>query len=207
MTVIAVTVAKPHAGKRKDVENRARTLGGIYARHGAAVKIAQIAGGPNTGCIILFRAYENFQAASKAFQAANSDPAHIDFWREREANPAAEFLVGRDLYRGVYGTAKWGTHPVSYNRTYDLPRDKVADAVKIVAEAEKVTAKAGVNIFAVLPVTGENLSSFIVSYQFRSPDHFGEAMDTVGTSEPMQAIIAKAAKIGTIRSAILMTFI
>ena len=163
MTVIAVTVAKPHAGKRKDVESRARTLGGIYARHGAAVKIAQIAGGPNTGCIILFRAYENFQAASKAFQAANSDPAHIDFWREREENPAAEFLVGRDLYRGVYGTAKWGTHPVSYNRTYDLPRDKVADAVKIVAEAEKVTAKAGVNNFAVLPVTGEKLSSFIVS--------------------------------------------
>ena len=55
MTVIAITLAKPHMGKRPETENRARQLAGIYARHGASVKVTNIVSGPNAGCIGVIR--------------------------------------------------------------------------------------------------------------------------------------------------------
>ncbi|HJN93610.1 MAG TPA: hypothetical protein QGF05_12925, partial [Dehalococcoidia bacterium] len=97
MAVIAYTLARPQLGKRPTAENRTRQLGGIYARHGAAVKIANVASGPNTGCIAILRGYADFRTASTAFQAINNDPAHVEFWREREANPAADVVVARDI--------------------------------------------------------------------------------------------------------------
>ena len=93
MTVIGYTVARPHHGKRPMAENRARQLGEIYAKHGAQVKIANVVSGPNTGCIVLLRGYADFRTAAKAFQAINNDPAHAEFWREREANPAADIVT------------------------------------------------------------------------------------------------------------------
>ena len=62
-------------------------------------------------------------------------------------------------------------------------------------------SKADVNFVGALPVTGENLSSMTLSYQFRSMEHWGEVLDTVGTSDDFQAIVAKAAEFGTLRSA------
>ena len=65
-------------------------------------------------------------------------------------------------------------------------------------------AKEDVNVVALTPVTGENLSAMAVSYQFRSVDHFGEAVDAVGTSEAFQALVAQANKLGTLSSAFMM---
>ena len=113
MAILGVTVARPHEGKRLTAENRARQLGGIYARHGASVKVSTIITGPNTGCIVVVRGYSDFRTAAKAFQAVNNDPAHAEFWREREANPAADIVIARDIYRRVYGEGQWSTHPVS----------------------------------------------------------------------------------------------
>ncbi len=205
MSVLAITVAAPHPGKRALTESRARQLGGIYARHGASVKLAKVVAGPNAGSIALIRGYADFRSASKAFQAVGADPANTEFWREREANPSADIVVVRNLLRVVYGENKWSTYPVSLLRGYDLARDKVADAMAILAEVSKLAAQADVNVIGVMPVTGENLSSLTVSYQFKSPDHFGEALDTVGASEEFQALVAKAAAFGSLKSAFLMT--
>ena len=81
---------------------------------------------------------------------------------------------------------------------------KVAEALKLLPEAEKIMSEADVNVVGALPVTGENLSSMTLSYQFRSIDHWGEALDTVGTSDAFQALVAKAAAFGTLRSAFTM---
>jgi hypothetical protein len=204
MAVIAVTLARPHLGKRLTTENRARQLGGIYARHGASVRIAQVVTGPNTGCIALIRRYADFRASAKAFQAINNDPAHADFWREREANPSADIVIARDVFRTVYGEGDWSTYPVSHVRHYEITRDSLAEALKLLAEAQKIVSKADVNVVGFVPVAGENLSSMSVSYQFRSIDHWGEAIDTVGTSDDFQALVAKAAKHGTLRAAFTM---
>ena len=201
MTVVAHTMARPHAGKRLMAENRARQLGGIYSRHGASVKVASVISGPNTGCVVLLRGYADFRAAVKAFQAINNDPAHTEFWREREANPGADIVVARDILRTVHGDTQWDTHPCSHVRQYALARDKVADAMKLLTQASKLVSKADVQVVGLLPVTGENLSSMTLSYQFRSVDHWAEVLDTVGTSDEFQAIVARAAKFGTLGSA------
>jgi hypothetical protein len=204
MTVIAYTLAKPHPGKRLMAENRARQLGGIYARHGASVKVASVISGPNAGCVAVLRGYADFRTATKAFQSISSDPAHAEFWREREANPGADIVTARDIMRTAYGDNQWDTHPVSHIRRYEIARDKVANVVKLLPEVSKLLSKADVNVVGLLPITGENLSSMTLSYQFRSIDHWAEALDTVGTSNDFQALVAKAAKFGTLRSAFTM---
>jgi hypothetical protein len=204
MAIIAFTLARPHAGKRPAAENRARQLGGIYARHGASVKIASVVSGPNTGCITLIRGYADFRTAAKAFQAINNDPAHTEFWREREANPAADIVTARDIFRRVYGEGQWGTHPVSQLRQYDITRDKLPEMLKLFPEIAKLVSKEDVNVAGLVPVTGENLSSMTVSYQFRSIDHWAEALDSVGASDAFQALVAKAGESGTLRSAFTM---
>jgi hypothetical protein len=204
MSVIAFTMVMPHAGKRQAAEGRARQLGAIYSRHGASVKVANVVSGRNAGCIALIRGYEDFRTASKAFEAIRTDPEHIDFWEAREANPAADIVIARDIVRRIYGKGKWETHPISLIRQYDLARNKVADAVRMLAEVEKVFSKADVNVAGLLPVTSETMSSLSVSYQFRSMEHFGEALDTVGVTDEFQALVAKAAELGTLRSASMM---
>ena len=204
MTVIAITLVKPHMGKRQETESRARQLAGVYARHGASVKVTSIVSGPNAGCIGIIRGYADFRTASTALQAIGNDPAHVEFWRQREANPSADIVIGRDIVRSVYGEGRWDTHPVSLLRQYDLARDKIADALKILADGAKLVAKADANVVGLVPFTGDNMSSLTASYQFRSLDHMGEVLDTVGTSDAFQAIVAKAGKLGTLRSAFMM---
>ncbi len=204
MAIIAITIASPHLGKRSAAESRARQLGEIYARHGASVKISSVLSGPNAGCIALVRGYADFRTGAKAFQAINDDPAHVEFWREREANPAADIVIARNIVRSVYGEGQWDTHPVSQIRQYDVTRDKLADVLNIFPEVDKLVSEADVNVVGLLPVTGDNLSSMAVSYQFRSIDHWAEALDTVGTSDEFQALVVKASEFGTLRSAFVL---
>jgi len=204
MTVIAFTLVMPHTGKRQAAEDRARQLGGIYAKHGASMKVANVVSGLNAGCIALIRGYEDFRAATKTFEAISSDPEHIEFWKQREVNPAADIVIARDIARRIFGQGKWETHPVSLIRRYSLARNRVADAIKLLAEVEKVVSEADVNVGGLLPVTSDDMSSLSVSYQFRSVEHFGEASDTVATSEQFQALVAKGAELGTLRSAFMM---
>lgn len=205
MTVIANTVARPHPGKGMMVQNRSRQLAGIYARHGASVRVGSVISGPNTGCVVVSRAYADFRTAAKAFHAINNDPAHIEFWREREANPGADVVIGRDIARTVHGELRWNTHPFSHLRVYEISRDKLADALKLMPEVAKLVSKADANVVGIVPVTGENLSTMIVSYQFRSIEAWAEGLDTVGTTEAFQAIVTKAAKFGTLRSSFAIT--
>ena len=204
ITVIAYTLAKPYIGKRATAENRARGLAEIYARHGASVKLASVVSGYGAGCIVVIRAYADFGSAAKAFTGISNDPAHADFWREREADPAAEIVIERDIYRTAYGDLRWDTHPMSHVRQYEMTRDKLSEALRLLPKVEKIVSQADVNVVALLPVTGENLSSMSISYQFQSIDHWGETLDTVGTSEAFQAIVAEAAAFGTLRSAFSM---
>jgi len=204
MAALAITIIRPHPGKRQAAESRARQAGGIYARHGASVKISNLIAGPYTGCIALVRAYADFQTAAKAFQAASSDPAYAEFEREREANPLAEIVMGRNILRSIYGESKWATHPVTQLRQYDITRDKIPDALKLFPKVSKVVSKNDVNVLGLLPVTGDDMSSMTISYQFRSIDHWAEAADTVAASKEFQAIVAEASKLGMLRSASVM---
>ena len=118
--------------------------------------------------------------------------------------PAAEIVTARDIFRRVYGEGQWATHPVSQLRQYDITRDKLPGMLKLFPALQKLVSKNDVNVAGLVPVTGENLSSMTVSYQFRSIDHWAEALDTVGASDAFQALVAKASEFGTLRSAFMM---
>lgn len=201
MSVIAHTIMKPFAGKRNAAAAQVRQVAGIYARHGAAVKPVSFVAGPYANCLGLLRAYPDFQTAARTFGTVNADPAYQDFNHEREANPLGEIVSGRNISRRIFGEGKWPTHPVTMMRSYELMRDKVPAAVEMLGEVDALVSKGDVNVVGLSPITGDDLSTMMVAYQFRSMEHLGEALDTIGTSDEMRDIIARACEIGTLRTA------
>lgn len=199
MSVIAYTIVRPRDGKRAVVEDRSRRAGAIYAKHGSEVKVSRIVAGPLTECITVQRKYANFSAAAKAFSAIGSDADFAQLQSERQADPAGDFLVGREIIRTVYGDTSWDTHPISHLRVYEVSRDKLAGALALFPEVEKLVSASGVNVVGLVPITGENMSTLTIAYQAKSIEHWGEVLDTIGTSEEFQALIARAADFGTIR--------
>jgi hypothetical protein len=200
MTVIAHTIIRPHRGQSATAEDRVRQVSGIYARLGAAVKPSRIIAGPFAECIVLLRSYPDFRTASKIFAALNDDSEFAEFVKERDSNPVADVASGRNISRTVYGDNKWETHPITHLRTYEISRDKLAGALELFPEVQQIVSAADVNIVGMVPITGENLSTLAVSYQVKSVDHWGEVLDTVGTSDEFQAVIARAAEFGTLRT-------
>ena len=204
MSVIAHTIVRPFPGKRQVVETRARRSAEIFSRNGASVKTTYFLAGPESGCIGILRGYPDFATAVKTLNAVNADPEFLEFEKEREADPQAEIVSGRNISRRIFGEGKWDTHPVSMLRHYDMSRGKVPDALELLSEASELMSKSDVNLLGLLPVTGDNMSSMTVSYQFHSMEHNAEVLDTVGASDAMQTIIMKASEFGTLRSASLM---
>ena len=204
MSVIAYTLVQPHRGKRSAVEIRAKTAAGIYARHGATVKVTRVIAGEHSGCIGLIRAYADFQTAVKTLQSVGADPAYQDFDRERESNPVADVLVSRNIARRVFGEGKWATHPVTLLRRYDLLKKNMEGALGMLSQVADLVGKSDVNVIGLTPVAADDMSTLTVSYQFTSMEHMGESLDGVGTSDEMRALIAKASDLGTLRSASMM---
>ena len=199
MSVIAATIVRPREGKRALLEDRVRRIGGIYERLGAEVRLSNIIAGVLADCVAIQRRYSDFAAATETFKSLGDDPEFRQWQEEREAEPASDPVIVRDIIRTVYGDTKWGSHPVSHLRIYEISRDKLADALAMFPEVEKMTAPANVNVVGLVPITGENMSSLTVAYQFKSVDHWAEVLDGLGTSEAFQALIARAAKLGTVR--------
>ena len=94
---------------------------------------------------------------------------------------------------------------MSHIRKYNLSRDKVSEALQLLPKVDKIVSKADVNVVCALPVAGDDLSSMTLAYQFRSLEHWGEALDTVGTSDEFQALVTEAASLGTLRSSFTMS--
>ena len=199
MSVIAYTIVKPQPGRRELAEDRVRRAGAIYAKHGAEVKLSRVIACPYTNCLTAQRKYDSFSASAKALGALAGDDELSQLQNEREADPAGEILVGREILRVVYGSSAWDTHPVSHLRVYEVNKNHLADALALLPEVEQMVAPSGVNVIGLVPVTGDNMSTMTVAYQLKSVDHWGEVLDTVGTSPEFLSIIARAAEYGTIR--------
>ncbi len=199
MSVIAYSIIRPHLGKRSIVEERVRKAGGIYERLGAKARVSKIVAGPFADCIVFQRKYSSFTEAGRAFVALATDDEAKQLQELRETDPAGDFVIGRDINRTIYGDVAWETHPISHLRIYEIGRDKLADALAMFPEVEKMTAPAGVNVVGLTPVTGDNMGSLTVTYQFKSVEHWAEQLDGMGTSEEFQAVVARAGQLGTLR--------
>ena len=99
MSVIAVTVVRPREGKSTLLKERVRRVGSIYERLGAEVRLSRIIAGPLTECVAIQRRYPDFTTATGTFKALGDDSEFAQWQEERDADPAGDPVIVRDIIR------------------------------------------------------------------------------------------------------------
>jgi hypothetical protein len=198
MTVISARIIQPTIGKTALAHQRARSAADIMARHGAKVRVNNIAAGDGAGSIVVLSAYPDFATTARVFESYQKDPDFQKLLQERELDPAGT-MVGPLVARTVYGDISWDGHPVSMHRIYKVERTKLQDALSILPDVEKLLDDAS-GVMAVVPTFGPDMDRLTVVYQFTSIAAAGEQIDRIGMSEEFQKIVIKAHDSGTLVS-------
>ena len=74
MTVISARIIQPTIGKTAVALQRARDAADIMARHGAKVRVNNIAAGDGAGSIVVLSAYPDFATTARVFESYQKDP-------------------------------------------------------------------------------------------------------------------------------------
>lgn len=173
-----------------------RTLGSIYARHGASTRVARVIAGDLAGQIVFYAGFDDGKSMAQIWEKCQADPSFAKLREERELNPAGS-LSGPEVYRYVYGQSEPG-YPVVLQREYTISRDKVADALALMPELNALGKDHDMKVAAAVPVFSGDMSRFIAVYRYRSPAHLGAGIDSVGISAEFQSIVNRAAAFATL---------
>ena len=199
MTVISARIIQPTIGKTALAHQRARSAADIMARHGAKVRVNNIAAGDGAGSIVVLSAYPDFATTSRVFESYQKDPDFQKLLQERELDPAGT-MVGPLVARTVYGDISWDDHPVTMHRIYKVEKAKLQDALSILPDIEKLSDDTS-GVMAIVPTFGPDMDRLTVVYQFTSITAAGEQIDRIGMSEEFQKLVIKAHGSGTLVSA------
>ena len=199
MTVISARIIQPTIGKTAVALQRARDAADIMARHGAKVRVNNIAAGDGAGSIVVLSAYPDFATTARVFESYQKDPDFQKLLQERELDPAGT-MVGPLVARTVYGDISWDDHPVTMHRIYKVEKAKLQDAISILPDIEKLTDDTS-GVMAIVPTFGPDMDRLTVVYQFTSITAAGEQIDRIGMSEEFQKLVIKAHGSGTLVSA------
>jgi hypothetical protein len=197
MTVISKRVFRPLPGKAALARSRVRRIGEILARLGARVRLASVAWGDGARDLHLYGVFETMQAGAKVFSALAEDAEHLKLRAESENDPASAW-EGPEVWRTVFGQPR-ADHPVMLQREYSLDRRNLRRALDLLPEIQALDA--GVPMIAVVPVVSGDMGRLMVGYYAKSLVDLGEAIDRVGMSEAFQAIVVRAAELGTLTKA------
>jgi|SaaInl4_100m_RNA_FD_contig_81_705576_length_1211_multi_11_in_0_out_0_2 hypothetical protein len=199
MTVISARIIQPTIGKTAVALQRARDAADIMARHGAKVRVNNIAAGDGAGSIVVLSAYPDFATTARVFESYQKDPDFQKLLQERELDPAGT-MVGPLVARTVYGDISWDDHPVTMHRIYKVEKAKLQDAISILPDIEKLSDDTS-GVMAIVPTFGPDMDRLTVVYQFTSITAAGEQIDRIGMSEEFQKLVIKAHGSGTLVSA------
>jgi hypothetical protein len=169
------------------------------ARHGAKVRVNNIAAGDGAGSIVVLSAYPDFATTARVFESYQKDPDFQKLLQERELDPAGT-MVGPLVARTVYGDISWDDHPVTMHRIYKVEKAKLQDAISILPDIEKLSDDTS-GVMAIVPTFGPDMDRLTVVYQFTSITAAGEQIDRIGMSEEFQKLVIKAHGSGTLVSA------
>jgi len=203
MAVIARRIVVPLAGKSELALERARRGAAIFTKAGAAVRVAKVIMGADTGNIEIYAKYADFSAGTKAFVAASKDPDMVELARQREAEPSGE-LSGPYVYRTVFGEVT--AQPVLVQRVYHISRQYLQDALALLPEA-RAAFDSTVGMSAVVPVFDPQMDRLIISYYANSVEHLGTVLDTQAMSEAFQTVATKASKFANLTTSRVLTVI
>jgi hypothetical protein len=189
MTVISARIIQPTIGKTAVALQRARDAADIMARHGAKVRVNNIAAGDGAGSIVVLSAYPDFATTARVFESYQKDPDFQKLLQERELDPAGT-MVGPLVARTVYGDISWDDHPVTMHRIYKVEKAKLQDAISILPDIEKLSDDTS-GVMAIVPTFGPDMDRLTVVYQFTSITAAGEQIDRIGMSEEFQKLVIK----------------
>ena len=195
MTVISRRVLVPIDGKSDLALERAKRLVAILAKHGAAVRACKVVMGDAVGSIEILAQYPDFTAGSKVSAALAADPEMMKLWQEREKEPGAS-VAGPYVYRTVF--RETSAMPVLLQREYQIRRQNLSEALKLLPEAFEATDKKPMT--AVIPVFAPEMERLVVVYYAESLEAMGRNLDQFGMSEAFQAVVQKASRHGQLLS-------
>lgn len=194
MVVISLRKLTPTVGKTALLIERAHTLGGIYARHGARVRIARVIGGEGAGQVHIYNSYDSHTAMMQASSAAETDPALTKLMAEREHDPAG-VLLGPEGFRSIYGEPALG-YSVMLQREYSITRENLPHAVALLPQIEALFKKHDAKLAGFVPTFSADMGRMIAAYYFHSRGDMGAAIDSVGMSKEFQSMVDRANTFG-----------
>ena len=202
MVAISAIIAKPDTGKEDEAKKRMKHRASIMSINGFKTRVAEGISGPSAGLLAVQGTTENWTQMGEALTKLSSDPEFIEWQTNRRKNPVGH-MVRRSGLRSVFGEPKWSDFPVSYYRRYTMPRSNMKKALDIIGEIDAMTNDEW-TIAAAVPITGDDMNSFLAAYQFKSFVVMGKCLDEIGMSEKMQDIVSRASELGTLQTADVM---
>jgi hypothetical protein len=197
MTVISKRVFRPMPGKSALALSRVRRLGECLGRLGGRVRIAGVAWGDGARDVHLYGVFETMQAGAKAFAALAEDADAVKLRSESENDPASVW-EGPEVWRAAFGQPR-PDYPVMLQREYSINRRNLKRAVDLLPEVQALDAN--MPILGVVPVVSGDMARLMVGYYAKTLVDLGEGIDRVGMSDAFQAIVLRAAELGTLTRA------
>jgi hypothetical protein len=196
MAFISYRTVEPMAGKSTLAAERVRDLGGIYARHGARVRVARIVGGAGAGQLVLASTCDDAKGLARTYEGVDADPAYAKLMQEQQLNPAGT-ITAREVYRTVHGQGQPGS-PVIVMREYAVARDKMAGIIALLPDLDAVIKGHNIGLMCVVPVFSDDMSRMVAVYYLRSVADLGAVLDGVAQSPEFLSIVARAAEFGSL---------
>lgn len=191
MTVVSRRVLVPLVGKAELALERAKRLGSILERLGAAVRTCRVVAGEDAGALEVLARFPDFSTASAVNVALQGDSEMQKLFKEREKEPSANFS-GPYVYRSVFGEAS--RHPVLVQREYQVSRQNLPDLLKLLPEAHEAVGRTP--MLAVIPVFSPEMDRLLVTYYSESMQEMGRLLDTYAMSDAFQTVVQKASRYG-----------
>jgi hypothetical protein len=204
MALVSIRLATPLAGKAALSAERARTLGGIYAGHGAKARVGRVIAGAGAGQIYLGIGFEDGKSMGQIFENVQADPSFARLREEAGLNPSAT-LTGPDVYRVAYGQLGQG-YPVVVAREYAVARDKHAGMLELMPEMDALVKAQDINFAVAVPAFASDMGVMLAAYYFRSPAHLGASMDGVAVSTEFQSLVTRAGAFGSLKRSWVISF-
>ena len=197
MTVISKRVFRPLPGKGEVALSRIKRLGEALARAGGRVRLCAVAWGDGARDIHLYGVFPNMEAGGKAFSTLMADPEGAKLRAESETDPASVW-EGPEVWRTVFGEPQ-PQFPIILQREYQIDRRNLKRAVEMLPEVQALRPDRPV--LGIVPVVSSDMARLMVGYYGTSLADIGEGIDRVGLSEAFQAIVVRAAELGTLTRA------
>jgi hypothetical protein len=197
MAIISKRVFRPLPGKGELSLSRVRRLGEILTRLGGRTRVCAVASGDGARDLHLYSVFPNFETGGKILTSLGADAEALKLRAEAEKEQASVW-EGPEVWRTVYGEPQ-PSYSVMLHREYMMDRRNLKQAVELIPQVQALEPDRP--MIGVIPVFSSDMSRLMIGYYAHSLADLGALTDRVGTSEAFQAIVTRAAALGTLTKA------